>query len=193
MVLYLPHGPLKKFGDLDSLRAMLLNLFETPSMQRSAESGGGRCQAAFQTVLKKRLSDAVPDLEVTGKLPAHRCLPRWPTDSGPHQADARFLLVPVEEVDRLRRLQRLQTLEQVGMNLAQMAALFVPQLGTMMLAATVVEVLGEIGVAVHDWSRGHQHEALEHVLGVAETVAVTALAAAGGAAGCTRLQAQCLR
>ncbi|MBF8776973.1 DUF6543 domain-containing protein [Pseudomonas fulva] len=84
--------------------------------------------------------------------------------------------MPVADVDRLR------TLEQVGLNLAQMAALFVPQLGELMLAATVTEVLSEVMTAVHDWSRGHQHEALEHVLGVAETVAVTALMAAGGGA-----------
>ncbi|MBI6923415.1 hypothetical protein JET66_01955 [Pseudomonas putida] len=184
VVLYLPHGPLKKFGDLDSLRAHVLNLFETPEHASDLLNlVAADAQAAFQTVLKKRLSDAVPDLEVTGKAAGASLFTEMANRQVARiKADARFLLVPVEEVDRLRRLQRLQTLEQVGMNLAQMAALFVPQLGTMMLAATVVEVLGEIGVAVHDWSRGHQHEALEHVLGVAETVAVTALAAAGGAA-----------
>lgn len=184
VVLYLPHGPLKKFDDLDSLKAHMVNLFKTPAHTFDLlRLVAADARAAFQTVLKKRLSDAAPDLEVTGKTAGASLFAELAgLQVARIKADALFLLVPVEEVDRLQRLQRLQTLEQVGMNLAQMAALFVPELGAMMLAATVVEVLGEIGVAVYDWSRGHQHEALEHVLGVAETVAVTALTAAGGAA-----------
>ena len=184
VLLYLPHGPLKKFGDLDSLKSHMVNLFEKPEHASDLlKLVAVDARAAFQAVLEKRLSDAAPDLEVTGKTAGASLFTEMARlHVARIKADARFLLVPVEEVDRLQRLQRLQTLEQVGLNLAQMAAMFVPQLGAMMLAATVVEVLGEIGVAVYDWSRGHQHEALEHVLGVAETVAVTALTAAGGAA-----------
>nr|WP_314482502.1 NEL-type E3 ubiquitin ligase domain-containing protein [uncultured Pseudomonas sp.] len=184
VLLYLPHRPLQKFADLKSLNAHLVNLFRQPEQaSRLLALVAADARVVFQTTLNKRLADAVPDLEVAGAAGRTSLfLEMADLQVERIKADARFLLVPVAEVDRLQRLQRLQTLEQVGLNLAQMAALFVPQLGELMLAATVTEVLGEVGVAVYDWSRGHQHEAMEHVLGVAEVVAVTALTAVGGAA-----------
>ncbi|MBF8637725.1 hypothetical protein IRZ48_13465 [Pseudomonas fulva] len=184
VLLYLPHQPLRQFANLTSLNAHLASLFRQPE-HASCLLGQVAADAriAFQAALKKRLSDAVPDLEVTGKVARALLFPEMAElQVARIKADARFLLVPVADVDRLQRLERLRTLEQVGLNLTQMAALFVPQLGALMLAATVTEVLSEVMAAVHDWSRGHQHEALEHVLGVAETVAVTALMATGGEA-----------
>ncbi|MBK5011651.1 hypothetical protein IAE33_003511 [Pseudomonas sp. S60] len=182
LLLYLPHLPLQRFADLGALNAHMATLLRNPHnypvlLAQVALSE----RVAFEALLKKRLSDPVPDLEVTGK-PAGT--PLFSELAGLHvqriKDDARFILVPVAEVDAQQRLHRLQTLEGVGLNLLQMASMFVPQLGTLMLAATVGQVIEEVYQGVNDWSRGHQHEALEHMLGVAEVVAVNALGAAGG-------------
>lgn len=67
-----------------------------------------------------------------------------------------------------------------------------PGLGELLLAQLAVQVTEQTYDGVSDWAQGHQHEAAEHLLGVAEIVAVTAATAAGARGGRARFLAQCL-
>ncbi|WP_295482971.1 NEL-type E3 ubiquitin ligase domain-containing protein [uncultured Pseudomonas sp.] len=184
LLLYLPHHPLQRFANLEDLNAHLVTLLRDPRQAQALFALIAlEAKSQWQLLLRKRLSDPVPDLEVTGQAAGAELFDELARLQVTRiKEDARYLLVPVADVDSQVRLHRLQTLQEVGLNLLQLAAVFVPQLGQLMLAATVVQVLEELYESVHDWSRGHQHEALEHMLGVAEVVAVNALGAAGGVA-----------
>jgi hypothetical protein len=135
----------------------------------------------FLNTLAERMADDEPDLEpglvaLTGNLfegLASRHIQRL-------KADAKFLAVPNADADAKRSSQRLALLESAGLTLLNLAGLFVPTIGTLLLANMVRETLSEVFTGVWHWSRGHQHEAIRHMLGVAENLAVTA-AVAGGA------------
>ncbi|MGG5291114.1 NEL-type E3 ubiquitin ligase domain-containing protein [Pseudomonas shirazensis] len=184
IALYLPHRPLQCFDSWAALSAHLLSLLrDTHEQAKLLALIALKDRITVHTTLGKRLRDPVPDLEVSGRVAASDLfdeLARMQLQR--MRSDARYLLVPVADVDDQSKWQRLQTLESVGMNLLQMAGLFVPVLGQLLTAEMVVEVIKEVYEGVGDWQRGHQHEALEHMLGVAEVVAVNTLAAAGGAA-----------
>lgn len=132
--------------------------------------------------LSKRLADPSPDLETAGEEPAtdvFGCLADQQINR--IKDDARQILVPTEDADHAASELRQQQMKSVGLLFLNVAGLFVPVVGELLLAQTVVQLLSETFEGVRDWSRGHRHEAVEHFLGVAETVAVGAVVAGGGA------------
>ncbi|MCY1391793.1 Leucine rich repeat protein [compost metagenome] len=90
-------------------------------------------------------------------------------------ADARFQAVPTADQD-LKSLQdsRRKT-EELGLNLLNIAAFFVPGLGELMFGVTAYQLLGQVYEGIEDWSDGHKQEALTDMLEVAKGLAVTAL------------------
>lgn len=92
-------------------------------------------------------------------------------------ADARFQAVPTADQD-LKSLQdsRRKT-EELGLNLLNVAAFFVPGLGELMFGVAAYQLLGKVYEGIEDWSDGHKQEALADMVEVAKTVAVTALMA----------------
>ncbi|NIE76971.1 hypothetical protein F3J45_21260 [Pantoea sp. Ap-967] len=140
-------------------------------------------RGAFLETLGKRLLDAAPDLApapayLEGSLFASLASLRI----NRIRDDARFLAVPTAQVQARQTSERLAQLASAGLTLVNLAGLYVPGVGSLLLADMVRRTLGQICEGVSHWARGHQHEALEHVLGVAETVAANA-AVLGGAKG----------
>ncbi|WP_369987246.1 NEL-type E3 ubiquitin ligase domain-containing protein [Pseudomonas xanthosomatis] len=131
-------------------------------------------RAAYLTTLGKRLKDPQTDMQVSlsvidGDLfegVASQHLQRI-------RDDARFLAVPTAQVDAAASSARLKALETAGLVLLNLAALFVPGVGEVLLADFIRQTLVESFEGIEDWSQGHQHEALEHLLNVAQSVAVT--------------------
>ena len=66
-----------------------------------------------------------------------------------------------------------------GLDLINLAGLFIPVVGALLLGQLVAQTCSEVFEGIRDWSSGHQHEALEHLLGVAETLAATAATSEG--------------
>ena len=89
--------------------------------------------------------------------------------------DARVLAVPTGDEDQVSRHLRLQTMLSTGLDLLNLAALFVPVIGEFMLVVTAVQVADEVYEGYQDWQLGDRQGALEHLMGVAETVAVGAI------------------
>lgn len=94
--------------------------------------------------------------------------------------DARVLAVPTGDEDRAARAARLDSYLSVGLNLLNLAALFVPGLGEVMLSVAAVQIASEVYHGFEDWQQGDREGALNHLLGVAENVAATAALVAGG-------------
>lgn len=94
-------------------------------------------------------------------------------------ADAQMLAVPTGVLDEREREQRWQLYKGVGLMLVNVAALFVPALGYMMLAVAIGEMLAEVYEGVEDWSQGDVDHAREHLLNVAKDVAINAAVVVG--------------
>ncbi len=96
--------------------------------------------------------------------------------------DARVLATPTEEVDQQERDARLQAYRELGLNLLNLAGLFIPVLGEALLTVTAVELAGEVYEGYQDWRIGDRQGALDHVFSVAQTVVAGVLIAKGGTA-----------
>ncbi|QQZ37989.1 NEL-type E3 ubiquitin ligase domain-containing protein [Pseudomonas sp. SK2] len=183
VILYLPGDPecpLRAFGSWQqaswALGALLRDAaYRQAFVQRIAMAD----RAAYLSTLNKRLADDQTDAscacgaidEQIFKVLAEQQLQRI-------RDNARFLAVPTAQVDARVSAEHLRTLESVGIGLVSLAGLFVPVIGAVLVTHWVGQILSEVFEGVEDWKQGHQHEALEHLLGVVESVAIgTALAA----------------
>lgn len=186
VLLYLPSDPeraLQRFSSLAALTSELIRqLANVADQQRFSQLIALSERPAFLATLAKRLGDSEPDLEVEGITPEGDVFIELVNLQVKRiREDARLLLVPTAEADNEAHLQRLQAWQSAGMGLANLAGLFIPGVGALLLGLLVVQTLSQVYDGAIDWLQGHQHEALEHMLGVAETLAVTA-AVAGGVA-----------
>ena len=100
-------------------------------------------------------------------------------------ADARQLAVPTGVLDEHEREERWQMYKTAGLLLVNVAALFVPVLGDLMLAVAIGDMLKEVYEGVEDWSQGDVDHAREHLLNVATDLAVNAAVVVGVAAAKT--------
>jgi hypothetical protein len=185
VMLYLPDDeerPLQYYADWrEANRALVTAVarsgYRTAFGQRIALSD----LAGYQTLLATRLQDDRPDLQprtqaVSGDT--FKQLAAWHVQRV--KDDARFLVVPTADADNKASAQRLRQLEGAGLVLLNLAGLFVPGVGALLLADMVRQTLGEVFEGVADWSQGHQHEAVQHMLQVALSVATTGAVAGAG-------------
>ncbi|HEK1684999.1 TPA: hypothetical protein SMR42_001314 [Pseudomonas putida] len=94
-------------------------------------------------------------------------------------ADAAVIAVPSAAVDEQVRREHDQRLSAEGWALLNIAGLFVPALGAVLLAVSAWQLLGEVYHGVEAWHEGDRSEALDHLLNVAGDVAMIAATAAG--------------
>lgn len=94
--------------------------------------------------------------------------------------DARALAVPTGDEDEASRRARLAGYLEMGMSVANLAALFVPVLGEMMMVVAGGQLLGETFQGVEAWAQGDMDQVLEHLGSVAENLAMLAVFAAAG-------------
>ncbi|MHC8306739.1 NEL-type E3 ubiquitin ligase domain-containing protein [Pseudomonas sp. PB3P13] len=99
---------------------------------------------------------------------------------GKARQDALALAVPTEKVDEQEREKAFKALVKDGLVLLNVAALFVPVLGQLMLTAAVVDTVSEVYEGVEDWTHGERKAALSHLLHVVENVAQLAAFTVGG-------------
>lgn len=96
--------------------------------------------------------------------------------------DARVLAVPTDDEDKAARRERFDLYVEAGLALLNLAGMFVPVLGQVMLGVAAVQIANEVYEGYQDWELGDRQAALQHLFGVAENVAVGALVVAGGVA-----------
>lgn len=96
--------------------------------------------------------------------------------------DARALAVPTGDEDRASRQARLAHYLELGMNAVNLAALFVPVLGEVMMVVAGAQLLTETFEGIEAWAHGDMDEALKHLASVAENLAMLAAFAAAGKA-----------
>jgi len=138
---------------------------------------------AFFQQLQSRLMDAVPDLQIEGMTGHGTVFTRWVDEQVERvRADAKLLLVPNADADAEASRKRLEDWKSLGWGLVGLAGFFIPAVGAVLLGALLKDVCAQVYEGVTDWAKGHDHEALQHALNVAQVVAATAAGVVAGAA-----------
>ncbi|WP_343598534.1 NEL-type E3 ubiquitin ligase domain-containing protein [Pseudomonas sp.] len=184
VLLYLPDDqehPFHRFDDWSAANRALAKLMNGAEFEKAfARRIGLENQLGYRTLLRKRMNDDEPDLE-PGRLAmdvevfagmASRHVQRI-------EADAAFLAVPTERASARTAAARLAALETAGLVLLNLVGLFVPTVGALLLADLARRLLADVFEGVGDWAQGHQHEAMEHLLEIAATLATGAAVVAG--------------
>lgn len=187
VVLYLPDvsaQPLQRYASWEALGATLaVSLKDDAFKARFSRLIALRGRPAFLSLLALRLSDTTPDLAPEGRVPGEEIFVSLAAQQVARiKDDARLLLVPTADADHAASDARIEALEGAGLGILNLAGLFVPVVGELLFGQMVVQTLGEVYEGAEDWSQGHQHEAMHHMLGVAETVVVATVVVGATAA-----------
>lgn len=185
VLLYLPDDheqPFHRFDDWPSANRALARRMSGADFRKAlARRISLAGQLDYQLLLRKRLEDDEPDLEPGLVTAAGE---RFTDLADAHVqrilADAAFLAVPTAQANASASAARLEALQTAGLVLLNVVGLFVPVVGVLLLADLARQVLADVFEGIGDWAQGHQHEAVEHLLELAATLA-TGIGVAGGA------------
>ncbi|MBO9551392.1 MAG: leucine-rich repeat domain-containing protein [Pseudomonas sp.] len=96
------------------------------------------------------------------------------------KSEAERLAVPTAVADAQARAKRLEHWENIGLDVLNVAGFFIPAIGTLMMAVTTFQLLGEVYEGYESWLEGDRHLALQHLETVGLNLAlIGGLAAAG--------------
>jgi len=184
VILYLPglqEQPLRRFTNWAAVNKALVAAMADSEFKRTLLARIALNERSqYQLLLSCRLGDDLPDLQPWG-VPCDgsvfAAMADWHVQR--IKDDARFLAVPSALADRAATARRLAGLKDAGLALIGLAGLFVPVVGAVLLADMARQLLGHVYQGASDWSQGHQHEALQHLIDVATSVALLGTAALG--------------
>ena len=94
--------------------------------------------------------------------------------------EASLLAVPTAAADANARARRLEEWESLGLDALNIAAFFIPGAGTLMLAVTACQLLGEAFEGYEAWHEGDRHLALRHLEAVGLNLALVGAFVAAG-------------
>lgn len=95
-------------------------------------------------------------------------------------ADARHQAVPTADVDARVRAQKIAHLWEGGFAVVGLVSMFVPVLGELMMAVMAEQLLAEAFEGAMEWAQGDREAAGQHLLDVAQNLALMALMAGAG-------------
>ncbi|HGM5578873.1 TPA: DUF6543 domain-containing protein [Pseudomonas putida] len=98
------------------------------------------------------------------------------------KADARYIAIPTADVDAEARRERIEFWLDMGMNVVNIAAFYVPALSPIMLTLGGSQIVGSVFHAVEAWEDGDNALAMAQLESLLVNVAITGLTVAGGAA-----------
>ncbi|WP_449432899.1 dermonecrotic toxin domain-containing protein [Pseudomonas putida] len=181
LLLHLPgdDAALRQCLDLDGVHQALLTLLLEPASRQAFMRYLAHDQHAhFLDLLQQNLdaagnsaADLRPSREaITGELfgALHERHVQRLKDA------ARSLAVPTGQADEQARKRRLEQWQDLGLDAANLAAFFVPGVGTLMLAVTACQLLEEIFEGYAAWQQGDRHLALQHLEAVGLNLALVA-------------------
>ena len=197
-VVYLPQSPYRTFYAFESFEAFKVQLREWLKAPDFAayfvQRVPLRHRAEFmrRTDIKNPTWDSLllrrpPIINEPALLSLSRHKPQtgnpfdvaWQLQLAQIKDDARVLIVPTEDEDTRERLARQAMFLNLGMSLMGLALGFVPVLGEILLASSVIQMGEEVYEGVRAWQHGDRVAALEHLFDITQGIA---LAAASGAA-----------
>ena len=180
LIVYIPNDPKSPFFEFSSLQVFVDELKQRLLEPDYVQFFLGFVALSARAAFIQRINARPDALSLTAKplgMPAAHYL--CSVQLRNMFADAQMLAVPTGVLDEREREQRWQLYKGVGLLLVNVAALFVPALGYMMLAVAIGDMLKEVYEGVDDWSLGDVDHAREHLLNVAKDVAINAAVVVG--------------
>lgn len=173
LIAYIPNDPVSPLREYPSLQAFIDDL-KVRLAQPDFQSFFSRFIAlSAKPAFIQSLKSMPPALALTttplGKTAAHYLVA---SHIKKMFADAQVFAVPTRVVDEREREKTWQMYKSAGLFLVNVASLFVPALGAVMLAVAVVEMLSQVYEGVEDWAHGDIDHARSHLLNVAKDLAV---------------------
>lgn len=96
------------------------------------------------------------------------------------KSEAQLLAVPTAVADAQARTRRLEQWKSLGLDVLTVSGFFIPAIGTLMLAVTACQLLGEVYEGYEAWHEGDRHLAMQHLEAVGLNLAlIGGLATAG--------------
>lgn len=192
-VLYLPSSPngaFHEFGSFDLLKATLrewLKNSEFANFLFKLVPLRYRAEFMRRTDVKNMTWDSLllrrpPIINEPALMSETLHLPKaedpfvlaWSLQLAQIKDDARLLIVPTEDEDSKSRLARQVSFLNIGSSLLMVALGFVPVLGEILLASSVVQLGLEVYDGIQAWQRGDRAAALEHLFDIAQNIALAA-------------------
>lgn len=187
VLVYLPGDPLRPLRQYPNWTGVHLALADALKSETYRDYFQGlfgiKARPGLMAVLQQQLARSSPELAVRRTDLAGSLF----STLGQQQIDriledASTLVVPTAAVDAAIRKQWRDAVDALGMSVLGLGASFVPGIGEVMLANTVLQTLGEVYESAEDWSHGQRLQALNHLLGVAGSLAAGAVLGAGAGA-----------
>lgn len=180
LIIYIPNDPVSPFFEFSSLQVLIDELKVRFRRSEYVSYFSGFVALSARPVFLQKINANPVKLSLTtatlGMSAAHYlCVVQLKNMF----ADAQLLAVPTGVLDAQEREQRWQLFKNAGLFIVNVASLFVPVLGAVMLAVAVGEMLSEVYEGVDDWLHGDVDHAREHLLNVALDI-VTAAAIVTG-------------
>ncbi len=173
LIAYIPNDPVSPLREYPSLQAFIDDL-KVRLAQPDFQNFFSRFIAlSAKPAFIQSLKSMPPALALTttplGKTAAHYLVA---SHIKKMFADAQVFAVPTRVVDEREREKTWQMYKSAGLFLVNVASLFVPALGAVMLAVAVVEMVSQVYEGVEDWAHGDIDHARSHLLNVAKDLAV---------------------
>lgn len=197
-VLYLPNSPNRAFHEFESFDLLKATLREWLKNRELANYFFKlvplRYRAEFirRTDVKNMTWDSLllrrpPIINEPALMSETLCLAQtddpfrvaWQLQLRQIKDDARLLIIPTEDEDSNSRLARQASFLNLGLSLLTLALGFVPVLGEVLLATSVIQLGLDVYDGIKAWQRDDRVAALEHLFDLAQNLA---LAAGTGAA-----------
>lgn len=180
LIVYIPNDPVAPFREFSSLK-MFTDDFQSRLSKPDYVTFFSRFVPLSSRAVFMQKVHAKPEHLSLTSTHLSQSAARYLCSTQLHNmfADAQLLVVPTGVLDEREREARWQRYKAAGLFLVNMASLFVPILGDMMLALAVGQMLAEVYEGVEDWAHGDIDHAREHLLSVAEDIATTAAVVTG--------------
>ena len=184
-LLYLPgNAPaLHDCADLDALNQVLATLLREPETRQCFQAYLSQAdQPRLLDLLQQNLDNSNPaDLHITLQAISGEPFGCYQDlHLARLKSEAEHLAVPTAAADAEARAKRIELSESLGLDVLTVAGFFIPAIGTLMLAVTACQLLGEVYEGYEAWHEGDRQLAMQHLEAVGLNLAlIGGLATAG--------------
>ncbi|MDD2048093.1 NEL-type E3 ubiquitin ligase domain-containing protein [Pseudomonas putida] len=199
VALYNPHDvdtPIKEYASFEALCTQLRDRLQRdmsyiarhiPDASKSTLTVKLQDRLLPLTFTVKNIYERVPDPQATLPLVPHAFKRPFLAEMVyqgfvRHRDDARFHAVPTLAMDAMTLHRRLAYIESIALDALNAVAFVVPEVGYLMLAATVLQLGNEVYEGIESWSNDDKEIAFGYMLDVVENVSLLVLQGLGGAA-----------